>query len=420
MTARAMNYVRLILLLGVIATIVSAMTFDLSNIQWDIFTILVVLATGAQLFKAEGPAHQLYHPTLIFIFSGVILLQPLLFIALIVISHVVEWIKERLIKSDHLRAWYLQPFNIGMHILIGYAVRLIFASLVHQSANIASLHGMLAGGVAAAIYMVLNHVLVGAALVLARGVSWKDSGILDLQNLATDFVMLALGYVVAACLVVIPWVVIPALAPLYLIYQALSVPVLKHQASTDPKTGLWNAKYFMKLFESELLRASRYDRPLTMVVADLDFLRNINNAYGHLAGDIVLVGVAQILKKSVREYDVVARFGGEEFTILMPDTHPDHAYLRVESIRKDIEEASFDVPTSELPIKVTMSFGVSGRRDKEQSARDILHRADIAVYQAKIKGRNRCQIFSETDYILPEDDVRMGLFNLTSKPSERV
>lgn len=416
---RALYFVRLILVLAGLVTLAAVVAFEPGGVDWSIFAILLALATLAQLFKAEGPAHQLYHPTLIFIFSAVLILQPLLFILLVVVSHLAEWAKERLIKSDHLKAWYLQPFNMGMHILIGSSVRLIFIALLQDSAEIASFHGLLVVAMAAGIYMLLNHILIGAALVLARGVHWRESGILDFQNMATDYVMLSLGYVIAACLVEIPWIVIPALTPLYLIYQALSVPVLKHQASTDPKTGLWNAKYFMKLFEAELQRANRYSQPLTMVVADLDFLRNINNAYGHLAGDIVLIGVAKILKQSVREYDVVARFGGEEFTILMPDTHTDHAYLRVESIRKDIEEASFEVPTSDRPIKVTMSFGVSGRQNNEQTARDILHRADIAVYQAKVKGRNRCQIFNERDYILLEDEAQLELFEYAGQTTVR-
>jgi diguanylate cyclase (GGDEF)-like protein len=170
---------------------------------------------------------------------------------------------------------------------------------------------------------------------------------------------------------------------------------LKHQASTDPKTGLWNDRYFTKILENELSRSARSDRPLTVVVADLDLLRNINNTFGHLAGDTVLIGVARVLKESVRDYDVVARFGGEEFMILLPETHYKEAHARLELIRAAIEAAEFQVSTSIRPIKATMSFGIAGRNGEETSARDIIHNADLALYQAKLRGRNQTCVYSK-------------------------
>ncbi|HRE28031.1 MAG TPA: GGDEF domain-containing protein, partial [Anaerolineales bacterium] len=98
---------------------------------------------------------------------------------------------------------------------------------------------------------------------------------------------------------------------------------------------------------------------------------------------------ANILKAMVREYDVVARFGGEEYTILMPETAPEIALERVEAIRQAVEQARFEVATSTTPIQVTMSFGVAGRVHPRQAPQEIMHAADVAVYQAKLSGRNR-------------------------------
>ena len=116
-------------------------------------------------------------------------------------------------------------------------------------------------------------------------------------------------------------------------------------------------------------------------MADLDYMRNVNNTYGHLAGDVVLTGVAALLRRSVREYDVVARFGGEEFAFLL------------------LEAAAFPVSTSSTPLKVTMSFGIAGRQRTGQSAEEILQHADQALYQAKRAGRNQVCLFAE-----PEQD----------------
>jgi GGDEF domain-containing protein len=99
--------------------------------------------------------------------------------------------------------------------------------------------------------------------------------------------------------------------PLYLVHSTLRVPALERKTEVDPKTGLFNHEYFKKQLSNELARANRFDRPISVILADLDLLRNVNNTYGHLAGDEVLIGVAHAMKSAVRDYDVVSRFGGE-------------------------------------------------------------------------------------------------------------
>ncbi len=155
----------------------------------------------------------------------------------------------------------------------------------------------------------------------------------------------------------------------------------------------------MQHLENELKRANRFDRPLTIIMADLDLLRNINNTYGHLAGDEVLIGIANILKQSVREYDVVARFGGEEFSILMPETTLAQGYERAEIIRQAVHNAEFTIPTSVEPIKATLSLGVAHRENFEQSGKDIIHNADTALYHSKLKGRNRAFAYTQESYV---------------------
>ena len=207
--------------------------------------------------------------------------------------------------------------------------------------------------------------------------------------------MFTMGYVVAILYQLNPWLILPTLTPLYLVYRALAVPQLMQKANRDPKTGLWNAEYFLEALEMELRRSTRFERPLTVVMADLDLLRNINNTYGHLGGDAVLVGVANILKENFRDFDIVSRFGGEEFAFLLPETYPENAYPRIESIRNLIESTIFTAPTTDAKIKVTMSFGISGINGSLLTAKEIVHQADIAVYHAKLKGRNRTNVYSD-------------------------
>jgi diguanylate cyclase (GGDEF)-like protein len=113
----------------------------------------------------------------------------------------------------------------------------------------------------------------------------------------------------------------------------------------------------------------------------------------------VLIGVAKILKQSIRDYDVAARFGGEEFAILLPETTIQQAYERVESIRETIESTQFTIPTSASPIRATMSFGIACRENLSQTTDEIIHNADAALYRSKLNGRNRAYAYTRDGYM---------------------
>lgn len=407
MSKRAWFYIILIMGLGISILLFSYIRFRQLEIitapTWPQFILLAALMTAAQLFKTEATHKQLYHPNLMFAFAALLLLPAFLFCLVIIISHLVEWVKERLVQGQVLRNWYVQPFNMGMHITLGFSSWTLISQVLLGTPDLASPLGFIGAVMAAIIYAGLNHLMVGLVLALARGISWKESGILDLENLSTDFVMLTMGYPLAVLINLSIWIFLPALTPLYLIYRALSVPALRKQAATDPKTGLWNAEYFRKMLMAEINRATRHLHPLTVIVADIDHLRNINNAFGHLAGDEVLKGVASLLRTSFREYDLVARFGGEEFSILMPETEPSEAFDRIERVRKIIAEQKFTAPISNAQFAVTMSFGLAELEPNDELPEQIIHRADIAVYTAKVKGRNLTCIYS------PEAAHSLGL-----------
>ena len=196
-----------------------------------------------------------------------------------------------------------------------------------------------------------------------------------------------------------PYALILFLFPLYLIYATLRIPALERKTEIDQKTGLFNHQYFMQHLTKELDRANRFDRPLSIIMLDLDLLRNINNTYGHLAGDEVLIGIARILKQSVREYDVVARFGGEEFAIMLPETTIQQSFERAEIIRRAIQGTEFTIPTSVTPIKVTISLGLAERESFTQTAEEIIHNADTALYHSKLSGRNQSFAYTNDAYI---------------------
>lgn len=158
---------------------------------------------------------------------------------------------------------------------------------------------------------------------------------------------------------------------------------LEKLASTDALTGLYNRHMLSELFARELAQKKRYKNALSMIIFDIDHFKKINDGFGHLAGDEVLKKVARIAQDKVRTSDIVARWGGEEFVVLLPHTPLDGARITAEKIRLAIESTDFDAPKT-----VTASFGIAECADGE-NRENLLDRADKALYEAKAGGRNQ-------------------------------
>lgn len=168
----------------------------------------------------------------------------------------------------------------------------------------------------------------------------------------------------------------------------------KRRATHDGLTGLPNREAYLLRLEQELKRRSRYGGALTLVIADVDHFKSINDNFGHLAGDKVLQLLARAMRKYLRDVDFVARYGGEEFVILMPETNGVEALVASEKLRKAIEKAPFHF--KQQPVKITMSFGIAEFSDQHDTD-SVFDRADKALYKAKGAGRNQCQLSDESE-----------------------
>lgn len=166
---------------------------------------------------------------------------------------------------------------------------------------------------------------------------------------------------------------------------------LERISETDGLTGAYNRRYFNKIFDIEWKRASREGTPLTLIIIDIDHFKKVNDTYGHLAGDEVLKTVTREFKKAFkRRTDVVVRYGGEEFAILLPGTDSHIAFRLSESLRRKIE--ALEVPYEEFKIQVTISSGIASCIPCHTKPGAILHmEADAALYRAKDNGRNQTQ-----------------------------
>ncbi|MDQ6695570.1 MAG: diguanylate cyclase [Chloroflexota bacterium] len=179
-----------------------------------------------------------------------------------------------------------------------------------------------------------------------------------------------------------------------------SEEVLRESAILDEVTGLYNRRAMNKMLSDEIERARRYERPLSLVMIDIDHFKRVNDTYGHQVGDEVLRWLADLLKATLRSTDRVARYGGEEFTVILPETEYSHAFNVAETLRHAVELNPFTSRSQEgdtISIPATVSLGVADISALDHSTGALIHAADQALYTAKREGRNRTKVFTTGD-----------------------
>ncbi|MDD2310574.1 MAG: GGDEF domain-containing protein [Desulfuromonadaceae bacterium] len=162
--------------------------------------------------------------------------------------------------------------------------------------------------------------------------------------------------------------------------------VLEHETVTDPLLGIFNRRFLDRRIQEEVLRAQRHRLDLSLLMVDIDNFKQVNDTWGHQAGDLVLQHLSQLLEMDLRQTDILARFGGEEFVILLPHTPEQDAFKLAEKLRRAVEQT----PLHRIPeLRVTISIGTSSLLPDGDDAHSLLERADKSMYRAKREGRNR-------------------------------
>jgi two-component system cell cycle response regulator len=165
---------------------------------------------------------------------------------------------------------------------------------------------------------------------------------------------------------------------------------LRILSTTDSLTGVYNRRYFTEIFDRKFKIEKRYHNHLSLLVIDLDHFKNINDNYGHAAGDHVLTQFSRVCEKILRETDVLARIGGEEFGVLLSNTDVIGANILAERIRQNVEDMETVVDGKKIPV--TVSIGFAAVKDTDESLLETVRRADEALYIAKEEGRNRIKM----------------------------
>ncbi|TDC56139.1 GGDEF domain-containing protein [Actinomadura sp. KC345] len=247
--------------------------------------------------------------------------------------------------------------------------------------------GIPAAVACAALFTVVNTAIVAVAAHAANPESrWRDV-LWTRESLLLDVVELCVGTIVTVMSALSLGLLLLALPPVMLLQRSLMHQQLQAAARTDAKTGLLNAAAWQREADTELSRAQRTHDAVALLLIDIDHFKRVNDTHGHLMGDQVLVGVASTLCHQLRDYDVVGRFGGEEFVVLLPGADTVEACRVAERLRGRVRRLA--VPAEEGTVTVTVSVGVALYRTHGQDLLELLAAADLALYRAKSSGRDR-------------------------------
>lgn len=298
----------------------------------------------------------------------------------------------------------LSQLRVGRSLIYRRVLSAAVIGLAHFVASEA-FHRMLpAGGLSAAMLLdpgrtvlsafgcatlcyVVNTALVTTAVRLAAPeTTWRQL-LLDRESLYIDLVEVCIGVIVFAAWTVTSAAIVVLLPPAMLLQRSLTYAQMRTAARTDAKTGLLNAAAWQEVADREIVRAHRERRPLAIFMIDLDLFKGFNDTHGHLAGDRALAAVAAGLVSGLRVYDQLGRFGGEEFSVVLPNADQAEAERVAERLRRSVAELA--VPGVDPSARVTVSIGAAMVGTHGIRLIDLLAAADVALYLAKAGGRNR-------------------------------
>jgi diguanylate cyclase (GGDEF)-like protein len=273
-------------------------------------------------------------------------------------------------------------------------VAVLFYAMPHTlgskaaSAIVAWLAGL---AICGALGLVVNNALIIVAIRLSDPSSSVRKQVLDREGTITDVCQLSLAVLVALPAAFSPFLLIAALPIVVVMRRVMMHAQLVTAARVDPKTGLLNATTWQHEAEVEVARAERTRTPLAIAIADIDHFKAVNDRHGHLAGDAALALISATMSALLRDYDLLGRFGGEEFAICLPHTEPAEAYQVAERLREKIA-----LVTVEQNVQITISVGVASLESAQRTLDELIAAADAALYQAKASGRN-CVILTREE-----------------------
>lgn len=345
---------------------------------------------GAERFRRRlGTPHHVDLSS-VWIFAATVLLPVTLAGGVAVVLLTMIWLRTGRPRV----ALYRQNFTTATMVLACLAASAVVVRVDGVDGPSLAGFDLLALGLSLLVFTTVNGALVAGAIAMSSPQPDLAAAFGDWDQNMLEIATLCLGALTAIAIVINPWLVILVVAPLLVLHRAVSVRHLEEAATTDGKTGLLNAAAWHSRAERAVRRASRSDRPRAVLVLDLDHFKAVNDTHGHVTGDHVLIAVADAVRGEVRDRDLVGRFGGEEFVVLLSGLSGGGAEALeavAERIRRRVAALRVEIPTPDGPLTVaglTVSVGGAICPDEGGDLQDLLQIADTALYTAKRAGRN--------------------------------
>jgi diguanylate cyclase (GGDEF)-like protein len=318
----------------------------------------------------------------VWMFAAILLLHPALSAIVIVVSYFSRWVR---VRPNEL---YRRTFSTAAAIVAGYAST-VYLALVGEklfseaSRDVASFALVVSAGL---IFLMVNTILITVAVYLGTPHNRVRDALGAPSDYALEAATIALGILLAWALVDWPIALLLIIGITLVLHRSVLIRQLRDKARADPKTGLLNSASWSEDAAAELVRS---EHCTALLMLDLDNFKMINDRHGHLVGDKYLRGVAEVLKSEVRATDLVGRFGGEEFVILLPRTTQHDALAIAERIRRQIATVAVEGVDT-----VTVSVGVAAHPEHGETLEEVVNAADCALLAAKTAGRNRTLLFA--------------------------
>jgi ATP-binding cassette ChvD family protein len=287
---------------------------------------------------------------------------------------------------------YRRVFSCAVLGLAGSAASLLYHGIIRGHPGFLSPHQVAAGVGCALVFSVLNAGLVAIAARLAEPDERLADQLWDRERMLLDLTEICVGILVTIACAISTLMLLIALPPVMLLQRSLMHAQLKAAARTDAKTGLLNATTWQREADAEIARALRRGESVALLLADVDHFKEINDTHGHLIGDDMLRALAADLRQQVRETDIVGRFGGEEFVILLPHTTAAEACGIAERLRRGA--GALTVLVGDGSVQATISIGVAVLYQHGRELFELLAAADLALYRAKHTGRDRVCLYN--------------------------
>lgn len=338
------------------------------------------------LDAADGTGGVSTGTTAVWLFAGVVLLPLHQVLVLALVLTLADDLRLRRSRPEHRpHPLYRLTFNVAQTMTASAAGVLTFDAIPASSPA----HQLVAGVAAWLVMYVYTHVVLGLVLMLARGAPYRYP-ISVLWSVSVEWLALScLGYLLALAWLSEPMLLLIGVPPVLLLQQALLHKQLREAAATDSKTGLTAAARWRELSEMALAKVQARSGSTGILVIDIDAFKAVNDTYGHLVGDDVLLAATGAMRAAVRTQDLVGRFGGEEFVVLLPDADETGVAAAADRIRLAIAAVEVRAEGWQQPLKVTASIGAACYPRDGYTLTELLEQADRAMYAAKHAGRNR-------------------------------